>query len=192
MSKKLDEELESAVAALSPALDGGAPAVPRADTPKKTDKKLLAGLLVAAALLVGLFTYGFNGAARYAAGVDEILAQREQLVGRPIRVEGELVPGSLVKRDTPCEYRFGVRDATKTERQITVSYPHCAVPDQLRDAPGVQLTVEGKLRPDGQLDATNVLAKCSSKYDPKSHQLADPNDPAGVPTGNAAGAQPRN
>jgi cytochrome c-type biogenesis protein CcmE len=47
------------------------------------------------------------------------------------------------------------------------------VPDTFRDRPegGVKVTVTGALQKDGNFKATEVLAKCASKYDPKTHEM---------------------
>ena len=142
---------------------------------------LLITLLVMVGGLVGLFLVGFKEAAIYAMPVDQVMAQTQKLVGRRIRVEGELVPGTLVKRDSPCEYRFtvfplqkeGAPPAADTKMHLPVRYAQCVIPDTFRDMPagGVQVTIEGSLTAEGHFQATQVFAKCSSKYDPKSHEM---------------------
>ena len=49
------------------------------------------------------------------------------------------------------------------------------MPDSLRDVPegGVQVTVEGSLTPQGDFEATLVMAKCASRYDPSTHKMKD-------------------
>ena len=158
---------------------------------------LLLTLLVMVGGLVGLFLVGFKEAAIYAMPVDQVLTQTGKLTGRKIRVEGELVPGTLVKRDSPCEYRFTVHPipaqnaaaALDPKIQLPVRYGQCVIPDTFRDMPagGVQVTVEGSLTAEGHFQATQVFAKCSSKYDPKSHEMAK--EPGG---GKAPAAMPIN
>jgi len=176
MSKKLDDELARAVQALDArtrdrdedsALEHPAEAArPRG----KSNLGLLVGLLVAGAALAALFVFGFGGASRYSASVDVILAQKDKLAGRPLRVEGHLVNGTLEKREKPCEYRFVMKDPEKDTR-LPVSFAHCTIPDTFRDVAGVEVTVEGKLTSEGKLEATNIMAKCTSKYDPKTHSM---------------------
>src|SRR5688572_1342911 len=124
MSRKLDDELAKAIAEGDDASQGDAGAPTSTDglakaavPPKRQSSKnigLLATLLVMVGAVVTLFLVGFKEAAIYATPVDDLLfsltkpAEKEKLTGRKIRVEGELVPGSLVKRDDPCEYRFNV------------------------------------------------------------------------------------
>jgi cytochrome c-type biogenesis protein CcmE len=81
------------------------------------------------------------------------------------------VPGTLVKRDKPCEYRFTIH---KDDARLPVTYAQCVIPDGFRDVPtgGVQVTVEGALGAAGDFQASLVMAKCSSKYDPAKHEMA--------------------
>jgi cytochrome c-type biogenesis protein CcmE len=128
---------------------------------------LLATLLVMAAAIVGLFMFGFKDAAVYSVSIDKLAAGD---VGRRVRIEGELVPGTLTRRDKPCEYRFKVKGSGKT---VDVHYPQCTIPDTFRDRPegGVLVTAEGKLTQAGHFEASLILAKCSSKYDPSTHKM---------------------
>jgi cytochrome c-type biogenesis protein CcmE len=101
------------------------------------------------------------------------------MVGRKVRVEGELVPGTLVKRDQPCEYRFTIH---KDQDQLPVRYKQCVIPDTFRDMPGggVNVTIEGALNQQGEFEATLVMAKCASKYDPKTHKMEGAANPMPV------------
>ncbi len=117
-----------------------------------------------AAALSTLVLTGMQDKAIYSKSVDELLAQKAKFVGRPVRAEGLLVHGSLTKRDQPCEYRFVI---AKNGAELPVRFAQCVVPDTFRDVPtmDVGVTVEGELRPDATFEASNVLAKCPSKYE---------------------------
>lgn len=138
------------------------------------------GLLVALVAIVGVvivvFMFGFKDAAIYSLPIADFKASSDKLLGRKVRLEGELLPGTLVKRDQPCEYRFTVRGAGPggEAHQVPIRYGQCVVPDTFRDVPGggVQVTVEGTLTKEGHFEATLVMAKCSSKYDPSTHEMA--------------------
>lgn len=133
---------------------------------------LLATLLVMAAGLVALFMFGFKDAAVYSVPVDKLLADQFS-VGKRVRIDGELVPGSLSRRDKPCEWRFKIQGEGK---ELEIRYPQCVIPDTFRDVPqgGVMVTAEGKLLAGGHFEASLILAKCSSKYDPKTHEMGAP------------------
>jgi cytochrome c-type biogenesis protein CcmE len=128
------------------------------------------GLAIAVALAMGaaaiaaLVLTGMQDKAMYSKPVDELLAQKTRFMGRPVRAEGNLVHGSLEKRDSPCEYKFVI---TKNGAELPVRFDQCVVPDTFRDVPDmdVGVTVEGELQTDNSFVASSVLAKCPSKYE---------------------------
>lgn len=121
-------------------------------------------LAMGAAAIAGLVLTGMQSKAIYSKPVDELLAQKAKFAGRPVRAEGNLVHGSLVKRDQPCEYRFTIE---KNGAMLPVRFDQCVVPDTFRDVPDmdVGVTVEGELQTDDSFQASSVLAKCPSKYE---------------------------
>jgi cytochrome c-type biogenesis protein CcmE len=177
MSKKtsLDQELESAVDATesvtADAATTAAAAPPAAR--RSASYGLLAILLVMGAGIALLVLFGFKEAAVYALPVSELKARSVELEGRRVRVDGELVPGSLRKQDDPCEYKFTIQASGS---ELDVRYPQCVVPDTFRDRPegGVKVTVTGALKKQGDFEATEILAKCASKYDPKTQTITKP------------------
>lgn len=142
---------------------GDVPADPQAS---RRGLIIVISLVMAAAGIVGVVLKGMNDSAIYSKPVDELVAQRAKFAGRPVRAEGNLVHGTLMKRDSPCEYRFTI---SKNGVDVPVRYAQCVVPDTFRDVPGmdVGVTVEGELLADNTFEATTVLAKCPSKYEMK-------------------------
>jgi cytochrome c-type biogenesis protein CcmE len=130
---------------------------------------LLVMLLLMVAGIVSLFWYT-EQVQVYSMTVEVFHGKSSEFVDRPVRLEGELTPGSLLKREDPCEFRFKMRGG---EREVDVRFPQCIVPESFRDVPegGVLLTVEGKWRGDGYLEAWNIMAKCASKYDKETHTV---------------------
>ena len=186
MSKNVDEELAQAILASDDAPGVVKPArvasEPRVAPPRKKNLGLLLTLLAMVGAVVALFLGVFQPAAVYATPVDKLVNERAAFAGRKVRVEGELVPGTLQKRDRPCEYRFTLHKAAaaaKDDVQLPVRYAQCVIPDGFRDRPegGVLVTVEGTLGKEGDFDASLVMAKCSSKYDPAKHEMKDANLP---------------
>jgi cytochrome c-type biogenesis protein CcmE len=161
------------------------PAPPRRrrgdDTPDKTRR---IGLIIAVLLtsgaggIAGLVLNGMQDNSIYSKPVDVLMSEKAKFANRPVRAEGNLVHGSLMKRDQPCEYRFTI---TKNGVDLPVRYAQCVVPDTFRDVPGmdVGVTVEGKLLADNTFEATNVLAKCPSKYEMKERQQRGESMPHG-------------
>jgi cytochrome c-type biogenesis protein CcmE len=143
------------------------------DDPEASRKRLLllVPLVMAAAAIVALVLVGMQDKGTYSKNVDVLIAEKAKFVNKPVRVEGNLVHGSLVKRETPCEYRFVIE---KNGVEVPVRYGGCVVPDTFRDVAGtvIEVTVEGQLRPDSSLEANAVLAKCPSKYEMKQKAAA--------------------
>jgi cytochrome c-type biogenesis protein CcmE len=166
----LDEELARAVAEAedrAPASERPVAAPkPVETTPKKKLQNvgLVATLLVMGAVILTLVLTSFKEAAVYSKGVDELLHERAKVAGRNVRVAGTLVKGTLKRRDNPCEYRFSME---KNQQKLDVRYAQCVVPDTFRDVPGVnvEVTAEGKLTDEGWFEASQIMAKCPSKYE---------------------------
>jgi len=185
----LDDELERAVAA-GEASDGE-PVPPVAQLARESSPRgkrgigLLIGLFVmGGAILILVFT-SFQNSAVYSKGVDDLLRDKDKFADRAARVEGTLVKGTLVRRDQPCEYRFRIQ---KKGVELPVRYAQCVVPDTFRDMPGmdVAVTAEGKLTESGHFEASNIMAKCPSKYEMKERSKNGESAPhAGVPTESA-------
>ncbi len=138
------------------------------EDPEASRKRLLllVPLVMAAAAIVALVLVGMQDKGTYSKDVDVLIAEKAKFIGKPVRVEGSLVHGSLVKRESPCEYRFTIE---KNGVEVPVRFAKCIVPDTFRDVPGVDVgvTVEGELLADNSLEANAVLAKCPSKYEMK-------------------------
>ncbi|MCC6645519.1 MAG: cytochrome c maturation protein CcmE [Polyangiaceae bacterium] len=176
MSNLDDDLAEAAVAPDPPPV-----ALPTAATPpkKKGNIGLLVGLVLMAGAVLAL-VLSFKDAAVYAKSVDQVTADRAALAGRALRVEGNLVKGSLVHQEQPCEFRFRIEEKGQ---QLPVRYGNCVVPDTFRDVPGVdvRVTVEGKLTADGGFEASLVMAKCPSKYEMKDRAAKGEAMPHGAP-----------
>jgi len=129
-----------------------------------TGPAVAVALAMGAAAIAGLVLTGMQDKAIYSKPVDELLAQKAKFMGRPVRAEGTLVHGSLVKREQPCEYRFTIQ---KNGAELPVRFDQCVVPDTFRDVPDIDVgvTVEGELQADDTFEASSVLAKCPSKYE---------------------------
>ena len=135
----------------------------RTETKRKRSTGLLICLFAIAALVFAMLAWSLDGSAVWSTTVDGFL-ENPNNVGKRVRLEGTLVNGTLVKRDAPCEYRFMLRASPKA---LQVRYPQCVIPDSFRDIPdaSVKVSVEGVLSNDGVFEATQLLAKCPSKYE---------------------------
>ena len=77
------------------------------------------------------------------------------------KVGARVVPGSVRRDRNARRIDFQVSDGIKT---YPVTYTGI-VPDTFTDADDVEVIVEGRLGRDGVIHATEVLAKCGSKYE---------------------------
>ena len=115
------------------------------------------GVLV---LAVGyLVLTGMQSTAVYYLTVGELSAQANP-AGRPVRVAGNVAPGTVEKLDGGLALRFVVQDGSGS---FPVVYKGGPVPDIFGEQ--VEVVVEGKLQPDGTFAADTLLAKCPSKFE---------------------------
>lgn len=78
-----------------------------------------------------------------------------------IKVGAKVVPGSVHRDPNARTIDFQVSDGTT---QFPVTYTGL-VPDTFTDASNIEVIVEGKYGRDGVFRATEVLAKCGSRYE---------------------------
>ncbi len=169
----LDDELRQAIDNHEGMTNGEAepaPAIVKPNLPRRNASQtrrnvgLLVGLVFMAGVILFVVLSGFKQAAVYSKGVDELIRDKARFESRTVRVLGSLVPGTLARRSEPCEYRFKMK---KNDTEMTVLYAQCVVPDTFRDVPGVnvEVTAEGQLASDGMFHASQIMAKCPSKYE---------------------------
>lgn len=103
----------------------------------------------------------------YSKLVDEVLRNPATFTGRELRVEGDLKQGSILFKESPCEWRFVLG---QKGREMPVRFPQCIVPDTFKDGMGLKVTVQGRLTAEGYFAATQVIPRCPSKYDMKQMQ----------------------
>jgi cytochrome c-type biogenesis protein CcmE len=77
------------------------------------------------------------------------------------KVGAMVVPGSVRRDPNARRIDFEVSDGIKT---YPVTYDGL-VPDTFTDADDIEVVVEGRLGRDGVIRATDVLAKCGSRYE---------------------------
>ena len=78
----------------------------------------------------------------------------------PVRLAGQLVAGSVA--DNAGATTFKITDGKNT---VSVVYRGGATTAlTTASKPGTQMVAEGSLQPDGTFTATNLLAKCPSKF----------------------------
>lgn len=78
-----------------------------------------------------------------------------------LKMQARVVPGSVRRDADGRRIDFRVTDGV---RAYPVTY-RGLVPDTFTDAADVEVIVEGRLQQDGVFHATEVLAKCGSRYE---------------------------
>ena len=76
-----------------------------------------------------------------------------------MKVGARVVPGSVTREVATQTLRFRITDGSATYPVIFHGLP----PDTFTDS--VEVVVEGRLQTDGVIHATDVLAKCGSRYE---------------------------
>jgi cytochrome c-type biogenesis protein CcmE len=87
------------------------------------------------------------------------------------RVNGKVRQGSIERLPSGQDVRFVMTGAAAS---LPVAY-HGIIPDTFVD--GADVTVEGKLAATGTFEATNLMAKCPSKYEAAAQERADLKQP---------------
>jgi cytochrome c-type biogenesis protein CcmE len=124
--------------------------------------------LIGAALIVGavglLIVEGVKETGVYFLTPTELAAKTTadpSFYNVGLKMGAKVVPGSIHRDDATRTIDFSVSDGTKT---YPVTY-HGLVPDTFTDANDIEVVVEGKLEKDGVFHATDVMAKCGSRYE---------------------------
>ena len=102
-----------------------------------------------------------QGGAEYYLTASEVKAMGEKAIGQPIKVGGRVVDGSVQHEKGANSVAFALADE---KQSLQVAYTG-VIPDSFQ--PNVDVIVEGKMGADGTFKASNLLAKCASKYEPK-------------------------
>lgn len=125
--------------------------------------RFIVGGVVILGLIVYLIATAIAGSGAYYREVSEVLTQQTALVGKNLRVSGNVVTESITYDAATLDLRFRISDPADASKQIAV-YFHGVKPDQI-DRPESIAIIEGSLRGDGTLEANNLLLKCPSRYD---------------------------
>ena len=127
--------------------------------PRRLKAKIAAGVVILGAF--GYLAYGgIGGNLVYFLTPGELLAKGHSAVDVPVRLGGQIVPGSVVWNAEKLDLRFRVTDG-KTEVPVHATG---APPQMFR--PGIGVVVEGRFAGDGTFQATNLMVRHSNEYHP--------------------------
>lgn len=143
---------------------------------KSKQLKFLVGSLLIVAALAYFGYQGFNESMSYFQTVPELYASGNQAFDRrSIKVQGEVVKGSIRKEGDATVFTIGPKDFKAPEgfspgpatQTLHVRYVGTdAIPDTFRDYASAIVT--GKLQRDGTFEGTFIQAQCASKYERES------------------------
>jgi cytochrome c-type biogenesis protein CcmE len=130
----------------------------------KAGTKFLVGATVIVLGVGGLIASGVKQTGVYFLTPTELLARTQKDpsfhdVG--LKVGAHVVPGSVRRDPASRTIDFRVSDGSN---EFPVTYTGL-VPDTFTDASNIEVIVEGKYGRDGVFHATEVLAKCGSRYE---------------------------
>ncbi len=121
-----------------------------------------ATIFVAVAILLGAFGYllygGLDKNVVFFLTPQELLAKGTSAYDVPVRLGGQVTPGSVKWDAERLDLRFRVKDGA---REVLV-HSRGAPPQMFRDGMGV--VVEGRYRKDGVFESTNLMIKHSEEY----------------------------
>jgi cytochrome c-type biogenesis protein CcmE len=125
------------------------------------------GLILTLLVLLGGFGYlvygGIDENLVYFLTPSELMAKGESAQGKPVRLGGMVVPGSVQWDADAIELKFRMTD-NKTHLDV---HSEKAPPQMFREGQGV--VVEGKLNRAGVFESTSLMVKHSNEYKAPEH-----------------------
>jgi cytochrome c-type biogenesis protein CcmE len=126
----------------------------------KQKRFLIGGIVVIVAAFAYLLYGGLNENVVYFLTPHELLAKGTRAVDVPVRLGGQVKPGSVKWNDSTLDLRFTITDGTT---DVAVA-SHGAPPQMFRDGMGV--VVEGRYLPNGVFNSTSLMVKHSNEDRP--------------------------
>ena len=116
-------------------------------------------------MALGYLAYtGVRDSKSYYVTIKELNGMGNGAYSKRLRVAGNVQPGSIKRQGSHLEFVL-----VEESRTLPVVYSGTeAPPDTFKD--NAQALAEGKFKRDGVFYATNIQAKCASKYAPKQGQ----------------------
>jgi cytochrome c-type biogenesis protein CcmE len=131
--------------------------------------KIVGSLVVVGGVVAYMLSTTLTESLEYFHPADVVIVKGDTLVGQRIRMGGHVVKGSIFQKPGTLLYQFEVtplaamaKHPEALGKSITVRYDG-VVPDTFKD--DAEVVVTGKLGPDHVFVATDLLAKCPSKYE---------------------------
>jgi len=123
--------------------------------------KYIVGFSLIAAILLYLALTSFKSSLQYYVTVSELEAKSDYYSTKVLKVAGHAHNIQRIEGEGGGSYSFIVDEGGK---QLSVTYKGI-VPDTFKE--GSDVVVTGRMEPSGNFIATEILAKCASKYEAK-------------------------
>lgn len=124
--------------------------------------KFIVGAIIVLVAIGFLGYQGFVYSATYYYTVSEFAEQQSTFADKNVRVVGNVTAGTIERQGSTL--KFTMSDGLK---ELTVVYKG-VVPDSFKA--GIEAVVQGKVNSTGIFEASQLLAKCPSKYEPVEDQ----------------------
>ena len=121
---------------------------------------IIGGVVIIVAAFAYLLYGGLDQNVVYFLTPKELLAKGTKAVDVPVRLGGQVKPGSVVWNDTTLSLRFTITDGTSEVAVASKGAP----PQMFRDGMGVVL--EGRYLASGVFNCTSLMVKHSNEYRP--------------------------
>ena len=130
------------------------------ETPGRARRRILPMLatITIAAALVYLLYGGIGDNLVYFLTPGELLARGEPAYDAPVRIGGQVVPGSVQWEAKTLDLRFTLTDGTKS----VAVHARTAPPTMFR--PGMGVVVEGRYTRSGVFESHTLMVKHSNEY----------------------------
>jgi cytochrome c-type biogenesis protein CcmE len=127
--------------------------------PKKAVRVLVTVLILGGAFITLLAT-SMRENVQFYKHVDEVMPVATEWYGKTLKLQGNVVPGSIARKPNSLDYRFEVKHG----ESVVTAYYTGVVPDNFAD--NAEVVVTGQLSQAGfNVEADGVMAKCPSKYE---------------------------
>ena len=132
--------------------------------PMKPGTKFAVGSTIIVAAVALMIVQGIRQTGKYFLTPTQLISQTRQdprMFDVGLKVSAKVVRGSIKRDPARQQVDFRITDGGET---FPVTYVGL-VPDTFTDANDIDVVVEGKLGHDGTFHATDVIAKCGSRYE---------------------------
>lgn len=120
-------------------------------------------VLVLGSAFGGLLWTTLSEGAEYYKHVDEVMVNPDEWSGKRLQLHGFVVQDSIFRKRDTLEYRFKIAN----KGAVVPAVYNGVVPDTFKD--GSEVVLKGRLTTSGfHVDPNGVMAKCPSKYEPKT------------------------